>query len=376
MADFDGAVQLRQLTVSALVRDGQASIPLFTAAAWQLNAAAALEQITVTGDFALTSFEGAVELLPLTAEGTATLTTAFDGSVIMPALTAQGTTPDYNHVVMEALTASGEHLPGGVWDAAATLLSFQVSGESDHPHAWFGAVSFEYQTARAQIDQLHGPWDGVVTLRAARAAGTHTVGGVWAGAPHVSALSIQALWTQPLSGDGATALMPPTVQVSWWNQPAATYRTYVMNAKHGAVTQYDAHNFNGYATQNGEEFASGPSGIYKLSGDTDNGVEYNGSMRSGFLSLNEAQLSRLNEVLLAIRTDDTLILRVWTDEEEYFDYALPAYNTDGFIRQMRVKLGKGLRSRYYRIEITGRNGARWDLDEMNIDSTALTRRVG
>lgn len=376
MPTFDGALELRQLTVSALCRDGQVSVPRLTAAAWQLNAAASLGQITVTGGFTLTSFEGAVELPSLTADGTATLTTAFQGSATMPALTAQGNTDDYNHVVMSALTASGNHLPGGAWDSAATLRSLEVTAVSTSPRAWFGAVSFEYPTASAVIDLIHGPWAGGVTLRAMRAAGIHTAGWVWVGASRLSAAEVQALWAQPLIGAGAVLLMPLSVRVSWWNQPTSTYSTYVMNAKHGSVTQYDAHNFNGYAQQGGVEFASGPTGIYQLSGDTDAGIEYNGSMRTGFLSLNDAQLSRLNEVLLSIRTDDTLVLRVWTDEEAFFDYALPAYNTDGFIRQMRVKAGKGLRSRYYRIEITGRNGAKWDLDEMNIDSTALTRRVG
>jgi hypothetical protein len=88
-----------------------------------------------------------------------------------------------------------------------------------------------------------------------------------------------------------------------------------------------------------------------------------------------SMLKRLEEVLLAIRYDGPIRVRVWTDDNSFFDYNLSNYRED-VLHQVRAKLGKGARSRFYRIELSGINNTAAEISSMQLPMIPLRRRVG
>lgn len=153
------------------------------------------------------------------------------------------------------------------------------------------------------------------------------------------------------------------------------HRTWVLNVGNDALTEYQAHDFDGYAYFNGKYYASGPGGIYLLEGADDAGAAIAWSFRTGLLDGKKPGLKRLEEVLLAMKVNGPVRLRVWTTEDSFFEYTIANFRA-GDIQQVRAKLGRGLRSRYFRVQVSGVGNVAAEFLSMQLPMQELRRRVG
>ena len=168
-----------------------------------------------------------------------------------------------------------------------------------------------------------------------------------------------------------------------------TDRAFALDVAGFALTEYQNYTFNSMANFDGESYGAGPNGIFKLSGEDDNGTDIAWTLRTGFIDgynpsrtqrggLNgtqAAQQKRLEEMLLAMRFDGPVKVRVWTDEENYYDYNVVNYRED-VLHVVRAKLGKGLKSRYFRVELTGVNNTSAHVAAISLPMVPLKRRAG
>lgn len=156
---------------------------------------------------------------------------------------------------------------------------------------------------------------------------------------------------------------------------AAVYRTHTMNTTLNAVTEYTNFNFNSFAEIGGIWYGAGPSGLIKLEGLTDAGANINWQVRTGQTDDKQIGLKRLPEVVLGLRASGPIRVRVYPDDNQYFDYVFPNVKTST-IRQHRVKPGKGMKARYFAVELQGMVNSAIELDSMQINFTPTTRRLG
>lgn len=156
---------------------------------------------------------------------------------------------------------------------------------------------------------------------------------------------------------------------------SATYATRAMNTMNREVTEYQNHGFNSFACIGRDYYAAGPNGLYKFTETADDGTNISWSMRTGRMDDKEPRLKRIPEIVMSLRSSGPVRVRVWSDDNTYYDYTLPAVKTNT-LHQHRVKPGKGMRSRYYAVELQGIFGSDIELDSMQVNMTPTSRRLG
>lgn len=158
-------------------------------------------------------------------------------------------------------------------------------------------------------------------------------------------------------------------------QLASTYDAFVMNTRSGAMTEYTNYEFNSFAKIGNSYYGAGPNGLFRLDGTTDNGENIDWVVETGMHDDKDTRLKRMPELVMALRANQAIRVRIHHDDLRYNDYVIPASKRDT-IYQTRAVLGKGVRSRYFGVELQGLNNADLELDSMQMEMTTTTRRLG
>lgn len=331
--------------------------------AWTATGAGAARQ--GTGTFSLwtatgTGFSDAAGLRPfsaLTATGTGHGNGV--GAPSFSAWTAAGHAAGRGDAAFEEWTSAGLAVEAGRGNPS--FEPWTSTGEA-HDHLFgTGAASFESLSAvggrRPRGEASFEPWTSTGLGR-----------GRNAGAATLEALQTRSnaafVSLQPLTGYGAGAVVLSSV-----------YAVKVMNTRTSAVSEYTNYAFNSFAKIGGSWYGAGSDGLIRLDGTNDDGDNINWIIRTGQHDDGNSGLKRLPELLLALRASGKVRVRVHSDDNTYHDYTFPAVQT-GTIHQHRVVVGKGLRSRYFMVELQGMNGTDLELDSMIIELTKTTRRLG
>lgn len=176
---------------------------------------------------------------------------------------------------------------------------------------------------------------------------------------------------------GTTSLTLPAI-IAEATQPAASSgalaETLAMNTEKFGLTNYSVA-FNSFAVFNGVTLAANAIGIFALTGDTDNGAIISARAKAGQTDFGDSRHKRVKTAYVGLRTRGEMVLRVTADEGDEYEY--PVISTGSAdLHTERVKLGRGLKGRYWQPEIANVNGADFDLDSIELVPELLSRRVG
>lgn len=152
--------------------------------------------------------------------------------------------------------------------------------------------------------------------------------------------------------------------------PGGTVTTWAMNARTGAVTEYDNYEFNSFARVGNKYLGASASGLYELLGDDDDGEDIIARLLSGFMQFGGTHLSRLKAAYLASRGECDFVLRIIDGDDVRYDYAVSTRN----MRSTKVHMGKGQRSRYFSFELIS-DGGDFDIDTLEFVPIVVQRRV-
>lgn len=305
--------------------------------------------------------------------GVATSGTVADGIVELERRTAFGAGPDVPIIVLERRSAVGVALNGSFALGTAVQRVRSADGVGISQGMAVGTVRLQTRIAAA-VAFNGGGATGTIELARRQSQGTNLSGSVGLGSA--------SLRRRTATGDSATAALAvgavtrPHVFLTGEGEAviAETYRTWVINVQNEALSEYTNHSFNSYANFNDKTFAAGPSGLFELSGETDNSTAIPWVLRTGFHDDKDVHQKRLHELVMSLRHDAPVRVRVWTDESTFYDYTLVNYRTT--LQQVRIKTGKGLKSRYYRIELAGAGGTNFEIDSLLAPYVPVGRRVG
>lgn len=153
---------------------------------------------------------------------------------------------------------------------------------------------------------------------------------------------------------------------------------YAVNVNTGAVTTYDNFNINSFARLDGKFYGMTDAGLVELTGDTDNGVAIDATIKLGTSELSTDTvavdtLKRLPTIYLGVNTAGDMALSV-TANGLTNTYTLAAA-TSASLHTGRLLLGKGVASRYWDFELTNVAGADFTLDSITLYPVALGRRI-
>ena len=151
------------------------------------------------------------------------------------------------------------------------------------------------------------------------------------------------------------------------------YTGWVMNANTGAVSRYVQYPFNSFADLGAVQLGATEDGIYKLYGDTDDGADINAAVLTGRDDFSESVMKRMLKAYLGLATNGQMYLTTITNENERRTYLLDVNNTS--VREAKIDLGRGVKSRYWQFEITNVAGADFEIEAVEWYPVLLTRRV-
>ena len=151
------------------------------------------------------------------------------------------------------------------------------------------------------------------------------------------------------------------------------YSGWVVNSHNFAVTEYLNYEFDSFAKIGGEYFAAGPEGLFKLhSADDDDGVEIDAVLRTGKLNVGNGHQSRVEHAYLGVESGGQLLMKTITGDEKvrWYRSSTPKAGLDN----LRVKLGRGVKSAYWQFEVANIDGQDIEIENMQFFPVILTRR--
>lgn len=168
---------------------------------------------------------------------------------------------------------------------------------------------------------------------------------------------------------------PPYLNADLIATLVATYRTWALNLRNGALTEYDNFEFNSYAVFNGVVLACGPAGVVELGAQTtDNGDPINWSVKFGQADFGSSLHKRVPRLYVDGAFSDDVKFTSITVERGSHSYMLV---TNGVTdrQQRRVPIGKGPRSRFFQYQLDSVRGCEAKLSSVMVYPSYVHRRV-
>jgi len=332
-----GVVNLPALTINARPADsGVVNLPSFTASGIGKsgNIASGTVSIPAFKVSARAAVTAAFTMPAITATGIATFINAGSGVVTIPAV-AISVAPNNGTFgvgsgIIPRLGVSGTGI-GGTFASGSVSIGLTVAGQG-----------FIGQTA-----------SGVAALPAFTATATAIFSTTAAGSVFLPALRID---TGLRAVDGG-----------------AIFSGWALNMEGNLLTEYAGYPFNSMGTFNGRTLAATSAGIVELTGGLDGIYTIDAQATTSQADFDSHFMKRIRDAYVGLRADGGVIFKTITDENVIRQYPLSRVRNG--LHEQRVKLSRGVKSRYWQFGIENVDGAFFELDNITIEPEVLTRRT-
>ena len=139
-----------------------------------------------------------------------------------------------------------------------------------------------------------------------------------------------------------------------------------MNLFNQAIATYSSYEFNSIANFNGRYLGATGTKIYSLVGDTDKGTQIDSTIKTGPMDFGSKQTKYIRDVWLTYRTDDHLALVFSVDEDASTEVQRDTVQTSEELQEEKIKVPRGLKGRYWTIELKNLLGADFDIDKLEV----------
>lgn len=143
------------------------------------------------------------------------------------------------------------------------------------------------------------------------------------------------------------------------------------------VSQYENFGFNSFANVGGEYFAASEDGLYRLGADQDDGQPIDAAVGSMMLDMGTSRQKRVQAAYIGYTASGRIMLKVRSEDDGQVveDWFEAQQQTAAAPRNQMVRIGRGLRSRYWQFELMNVQGADFELDSLEMYPVPLNRRV-
>lgn len=150
-------------------------------------------------------------------------------------------------------------------------------------------------------------------------------------------------------------------------------QVWVLNLDSGATTQYENYGFNSYLSVGGVEYGVAPDGLYELNADTDAGDDIDAGLYLAISQLGDVREKRSFAAYVAVASDDVMILKVVVDGGT--EYVYEARSSSTSVQTHRFDLGRGLRGTHWQFSLLNKDGADFDIQQLEFMPLVGKRRV-
>lgn len=160
---------------------------------------------------------------------------------------------------------------------------------------------------------------------------------------------------------------------------SGVYVAWTYNMQSAGVTRYENYPFNSFAKIGAEYYGLTSTGLYRLGGDTDDGVPIKAKIRLGMTDMGTRKMKRLPEVFMGYTGDGRMVLRVIyvddkTGEKVGADYLMKP-RPAGSKRESRFEPGKGLVAVDFDFELENIDGADFSVTNIEFSPMVVDRRT-
>lgn len=148
---------------------------------------------------------------------------------------------------------------------------------------------------------------------------------------------------------------------------------WAYNLNNQAPSFYENFKFNSFAKIGNQYYGLASDGLHILGANDDNGSEINAVITTGISDFGEYRIKKVPTVYAGARTEKPLELTCRVDNEPDYTYEFTS-SSEG-IAPTRVKLGKGLEGRYWQFEFKNRDGADFEISDLDIPMALNSRGV-
>ena len=158
------------------------------------------------------------------------------------------------------------------------------------------------------------------------------------------------------------------------------FESYVMNlkptnkARVHEVTHYTQMPFSGMVRWQGNWYGWGPSGLYLIGGDTDEGEPIPWAWNTGITNFGSRQMKVVRETFLHGRLGPTATASVSIGEDADVTYAA-VIERGRNAQAHRIKYGKGLKAEYWSFGLADVTGSAMEVDSMQHEPQPLSRKI-
>ena len=157
---------------------------------------------------------------------------------------------------------------------------------------------------------------------------------------------------------------------------SASYITVSMHTERQALTLYTNFPFNSFCQFGGKVYGASDTGLFELTGTTDNGVAIPAIVTGGVSDFGDSHLKVVDRVHVGYRTDGEIAFSITQhDDGQTYRYPLPSNGASGVFGR-RVPFGRGLRARYFQWSVANVNGADMKIDSIEFSVRPYGRRIG
>jgi len=120
------------------------------------------------------------------------------------------------------------------------------------------------------------------------------------------------------------------------------------------------------------------AGIFELGGDTDDGDPIQAFIRTGLSDFGTGKLKRFPDLYLGyVGSGDVVLKVIHTSEtgEKTEDWYRMAAKNAGAVREGRIQIGRGIKTRYAQFELCNTAGAAIEFADVRLRPLILDRRV-
>lgn len=153
----------------------------------------------------------------------------------------------------------------------------------------------------------------------------------------------------------------------------ANYHGFVVNTEIAAVTEYSNFPFNALTSWRGEVYAASRSGIYRLTNArNDDGETIRSRIITGVTDFGSPALKQVCEAYVGCHGNGNMVLKTITgDGNAHWHPIRASHQRHG---GTRVKMGRGVQSRYWQFELQGGGDEPFNLDNLTLYPVFLPRR--
>lgn len=154
------------------------------------------------------------------------------------------------------------------------------------------------------------------------------------------------------------------------------YVIWALNTTTLAASRYRGLMFDSIVSHQGRTFGVMPSGVYELTGDTDDGAPIPAHIRTGMLDLGSSVRKSVRKAYLYVKSDTTLYLKVAADlqgqrSQTWYELTLTPGDP---LQYRRADLGRGAKGTRWSFEVTNTQGGQLDVRGLDVYPVLLSRR--